>query len=96
MEVVAQCDLCGRGVPHTQYSNFDMNISYFFQRTHKRFSGNTCLSCMSKTFAQYEILTLLFTWFGIIGTIVGPYYLFVNLLEYLTNLTNFAKRRLTH
>jgi hypothetical protein len=48
---------------------------------------------MSKTFAVYEGLTLVGTWWGIIGMMLGPIYLVTNLIEYARGCFFFARPR---
>jgi hypothetical protein len=45
-------------------------------------SGNLCLSCMTNEFLSFELTTLFGTWWGIIGCVLGPFFLLHNLAEY--------------
>jgi hypothetical protein len=44
-------------------------------------------------FSAFELRTLFGTWWGFIGCIVGPYFLFDNLVEYLAASYRFALKR---
>jgi hypothetical protein len=70
--------------------SFKENISYFFERRYRKLSGNLCFSCTTKTFATFELRTLFGTWWGLIGCVVGPYYIFHNLVEYAEAAFHFA------
>jgi hypothetical protein len=83
-----QCERCGR-TGYTQLVLFKENISYFFARRHREFSGHLCFSCATKTFAAFEFRTLVGTWWGIIGFFVGPFYILHNLMEYLSATFHF-------
>jgi hypothetical protein len=50
-----------------------------------------CLPCATKTFFSYQIPTLCFTWFGIIGAIIGPFFILNNFFEYGTALVLFGR-----
>ena len=83
------CKVCGR-IRHTRTVSFSENMSFFFVRYHREFCGSACFSCMSKTFAIYELRTLLCTWWGIIGFVSGPFILVGNLFQYLRGSFYFA------
>ena len=74
----------------TRYVLLNENISYFVARRERTLSGFLCFSCMSKRFAEFEMNTLFFTWWGIVGVFVGPAYLLGNLIEFLKNSYHFA------
>ena len=76
------CDLCGRNKP-TAFVIFKKNQSIIFVRYYRETVGNLCLTCTTKRFLEYEFITLFCTWWGIIGTLLGPIYLFHNFVEYL-------------
>jgi hypothetical protein len=86
------CKVCGRS-RMTQWADFQENVSYFIARQERNFAGFVCFPCMSMTFAEFEIRTLLFTWWGIIGLMVGPIYLLVNLGEYMHLSYRFLKAK---
>jgi len=71
---------------------FEENISYFFERRYRKFSGNLCFACTTKTFAAFELRTLFGTWWGIIGFFLGPLYILHNLIEYAVATFHFAKK----
>lgn len=77
------CDLCG-GITATAHVTFKQNVSYFFRRQEKEFSGRVCFGCMTAKFVKSESVTLLGTWWGIIGCLLGPVFILMNLLEYLS------------
>jgi hypothetical protein len=70
--------------------SFKANISYLFRRQEKEISGSLCSSCATRTFAAFELQTLVGTWWGIIGCIVGPICLLHNITEYVVALLGFA------
>ena len=86
---VRRCKVCERE-RKTRYALFNENISYFFARRVRTLSGFMCFRCMSKKFAEFELKTLLFTWWGLIGFFVGPAYLLENLGEYIKNCYHFV------
>ena len=69
---------------------FIENVSYFYQRSERRFEGHVCFPCMAMTFVVYEARTLLFTWWGFIGMLLGPGYLLWNLYEFLGRSYRFV------
>lgn len=76
-----RCKICGQGTDATDVY-FKQNISYFFERREKTFCGCACFSCMTKMFLKFSLTTLLLTWFGIIGSCLGPCYIVGNVYEY--------------
>lgn len=77
-----KCDVCGQ--PRvTALVTFKQNVSFFFRRLERKFSGHACLGCMTATFVSYEAATLVGTWWGFIGIILGPFYILGNLFEFL-------------
>lgn len=86
---IRRCKVCERE-RRTRYALFNENISYFFARRVRTLSGFMCFRCMTKKFAEFELKTLLFTWWGLIGFFVGPAYLLENLGEYIKNGYHFV------
>jgi len=87
---ISKCSRCGR-TAYTQDLNFKQNVSYFFGRTERQFSGDLCFACASRTFARAELTTLFLTWWGIIGFWqLGPLYIAHNLVEYGIATFHFA------
>ncbi len=86
------CKICGRTAA-TQLVFFKENISYFVGRSERTFCGYACFGCVTKTFAAFELRTLLGTWWGVIGVLVGPPYLVSNIAEYAKSGWRFARRR---
>lgn len=72
---------------------FHENISYFFQRQERLVDGFLCFRCTSTVFASFTTGTLLGTWWGVIGMLVGPVYLAKNIGWFLFNLGRFAWAR---
>ncbi len=88
--VVKECQLCGQMKPTLQVS-FDKNISYFYERRTEHFIRFVCHRCMTSTFVSYELTTLLYTWWGIIGMFLGPPFLLGNLYEFVRHSVSFAR-----
>src|SRR5215831_6951134 len=86
---ISKCSRCGR-TGYTQHLVFKQNVSYFFGRKERQFSGDLCFSCASITFARVEFTTLLGTWWGIIGFWLGPLYVLHNLVEYIIATFHFV------
>ena len=86
------CKVCGCEKP-TRWILFTENISYLVARRERTFSGFVCFPCMGKRFVEFELKTLLFTWWGIIGLFLGPAYLLANLTEYIKNAYGFIRDR---
>lgn len=74
----------------SRYSEFRENISYIFRRQEKDYCGYLCFRCMTLTYAEHTIKTLLFTWFGVIGIVLGPIYIIGNTYTYLKNSLRFV------
>src|SRR5260221_5746194 len=78
-----KCDRCGR-TKITSLVTYKENISYFFRRQEREFSGRVCFGCMTLKFVEFELVTLVGTWWGIIGFLLGPVFILMNLLEYIS------------
>ena len=87
---ISKCSRCGR-TKYTQHLVFKQNVSYFFARKERQFSGDLCFSCASRTFASVELTTLFLTWWGIIGFWLGPLYIVHNLVEYIIATFRFVR-----
>jgi len=87
---ISKCSRCGR-TEHTQHLVFKQNVSYFFARKERQFSGDLCFSCASRMFARAELTTLFGTWWGIIGYWLGPLYIVHNLVEYIIATFRFVR-----
>jgi len=87
---ISKCSRCGR-TKYTQHAVFKQNVSYFFGRKERQFSGDLCFSCASRTFARVELTTLFGTWWGIIGYWLGPLYIVHNLVEYIIATFRFVR-----
>ena len=68
-------------------------MSWFIRRSYSEFSGALCAGCTTGTFFAFELTTLVCTWWGMIGSIVGPFYLLHNMLEYVTAMIGFIFKR---
>jgi hypothetical protein len=80
--IFRKCDRCGRAKTIALVT-FKENVSYFFQRRQKEFSVWLCFGCMSRTFVRFEVFTILWTWYGIIGCVLGPVFIVSNIDEYI-------------
>src|SRR5262245_15119392 len=87
---ISKCSRCGE-TEYTQHLIFKQNISYFFARRERQFSGDFCFSCASTTFANVELATLFGTWWAIIGFWIGPLYIVHNLVEYIVAVLRFVR-----
>jgi len=87
---ISKCSRCGR-TKYTQHLVFKQNVSYFFERKEREFSGELCFACASRTFASAELTTLFWTWWGIIGFWLGPLYILHNLEEYVIATFGFVR-----
>jgi len=80
---ISKCSRCGR-TEYTQHLVFKQNVSYFFARKERQFSGDLCFSCASRTFASLDVV-------GIIGFWRGPLYIVHNLVEYIIATFRFVR-----
>lgn len=85
------CDRC-HCIKATQLCFFKENISYFFERNERTFVGRLCFCCMTRIFCEFSLKTLIGTWWGIIGALLGPAILGSNMMEYVKNSYKFMKR----
>ena len=77
-----RCDNCGdrkKVLPST----FHYNVSYLFRRQERTIQGKYCLPCTSRLFLQFTGITLIGTWWGIIGMFVGPIYIIENIYHFV-------------
>jgi hypothetical protein len=89
---VRSCETCKRA-RRTELVTFRANVSLFFTRKETTISGYLCWICATKYFVGYELTTLVGTWWGIIGMLVGPVFLLQNILEYVTAMFLFVTKR---
>ena len=87
---VCRCDQCGRERP-VGLVTFKSNVSLLFTRRERQFPGRLCLACMTGKFFEFELTTAVGTWWGLIGCILGPWFLLHNLLEYGSGSFEVAK-----
>lgn len=85
---IRNCEACGAHGA-AQYCRLRENVSLFVVRWERTLEGYFCFSCCSTKFLLYEFKTLFFTWFGIIGILLGPFFLLGNLLSFGTACVNF-------
>jgi hypothetical protein len=69
------------------------NVSYFIGRRQFTLTEHLCWPCATKTFIGYELLTLVGTWWGLIGFIVGPFFLIDNIIQYVRASYCFAFKK---
>lgn len=79
------CQVCGVEAP-TKYVAFYQNIGALVMRFSKTAQGNMCKSCISSTFWQYTLTSLVLGWWGLISLIVNPYFIVNNVFRYLFSL----------
>jgi hypothetical protein len=87
------CVRCGCA-GSTAFVTFRQNVSYFFRRRQREFSGRVCLGCMTSEFLHAEFVTMIGTWWGIIGAILGPFFLLANLFDYLAGTFEILRDKL--
>lgn len=80
---ILRCAQCG-DVKITSFVMFKANVSLLFRRKERKFSGHLCFACMTRVFMSFELATLLGTWWGFIGFVIGPFFLLHNLFEYIS------------
>lgn len=85
------CERCHQK-KKTQWCFFKENISYFFERNERTFSGSICFGCMTKVFSEFTLKTLFGTWWGLIGACLGPAIIGSNIIEFLKLTFKFMKR----
>jgi hypothetical protein len=78
-----KCDVCGH-IKITALVTFKQNVSFFFRRQERMLSGQMCFGCMTEKFVSFELITLIGTWWGIIGCLLGPLFILTNLSEYVS------------
>ena len=89
-----RCVRCGEVRP-TALVTFKANVSLIFRRRQSEFCGYVCFSCMTKEFFSFEVTTLVGTWWGIIGCILGPYFIIINVCEYCAGSFVILRHMLT-
>src|SRR5258708_28125035 len=86
------CKVCGKA-KRVQVASFQQNISYFFGRRQRTFYGAVCFRCMNTTFLEFQGCTLVGTWWGMIGFVLGPIMLTMNVANYVKYSYRFARGR---
>lgn len=86
------CEKCGCATT-AKVVLFRQNISYLYERRETVFCGRACLRCMTTMFWKFTLTTMLLTWFGVMGMILGPLYIVINCTEYLSALVGLALQR---
>lgn len=89
---IRHCERC-KQIKVTSLVTFKSNVSFLFRRIERKLSGYLCLSCMTKEFLAFELPTLFGTWWGIIGAILGPFFIVHNLSEYIDGSLNIIRAK---
>ncbi|MDQ3194092.1 MAG: hypothetical protein M3P82_03730, partial [Bacteroidota bacterium] len=71
---ITMCDRCYKN-KKTFFARYFQNVSMLVKREEKIIDGNFCFPCNLILFAQFTGITVVGTWWGIIGTILGPFYI---------------------
>lgn len=87
-----RCECC-HARKNTLCCFFKENISYFFARNERTFSGFLCFGCMTRLFFEFTLKTLFGTWWGIVGALLGPAIIGNNIIEYAKNSLRFIKEK---
>ena len=85
-----QCDSCFQN-RFTRWASYDESMSFLFFHTERRFQGNFCFTCHTRIFTRFQASTLALTWWGFIGFLTGPVYLFTNTREYAKQCLAFGR-----
>jgi hypothetical protein len=89
---VGKCGRCGKQ-SITFRGEFHENISYFFERKERTVDAKLCFLCTAKVFGAFTGRTLLGTWWGFIGAMLGPIYIVSNVGWFFFNIFRFAYAR---
>jgi hypothetical protein len=89
---IRQCEQCGH-IKTTSFVTFKANVSLLFRRKERELSGHLCFSCMTRVFMSFQLATLLGTWWGFIGFLLGPLFILQNFVEYISGGLNIAIAR---
>jgi hypothetical protein len=86
------CRRCGqqRTIFRAQYHE---NIGYLFQRQERLVDDVLCFPCTAKVFGAFTGRTLIGTWWGMIGALVGPFYILSNIGWFVFNAFRFTVAR---
>lgn len=76
------CHACGKIAP-TKHVKFHYNIGVIIIRFPRSIEGEICKSCVHKYFWQYQTITVLLGWWGIISVFLNTYFVLHNLFTYL-------------
>lgn len=82
------CERCGKQ-DMVLPAIFHRNVSYIIRREEATSQGKFCFRCTTRLFFQFTGITLIGTWWGIIGSLVGPIYIVQNSFQYLKNCLGF-------
>lgn len=75
------CQSCKR-LTETKKVTFNQNIGMLIRRYHRTVEGYLCGECIEKYFWEFTGKTLILGWWGMISSIVTPFYLLGNLGQY--------------
>jgi hypothetical protein len=89
----ARSAFCGKcfQVKQTQHCCFRQNVSFLIARRQKKFSGDLCQRCMGRMFRQFTLNTVVGTWWGVIGAILGPVIILGNIFQYAKGTYRFIR-----
>ena len=85
---ILRCAQCG-DVKITSFVMFKANVSLLFRRKERKFSGHLCFACMTRVFMSFELATLLGTWWGFIGFVIGPFFFYITCLSIFLAMSIF-------
>ncbi|HEU4752716.1 MAG TPA: SPFH domain-containing protein [Armatimonadota bacterium] len=76
---LAPCAGCGRSDRSRAFAIFRWTVSLFYIRFHGQRGGNFCIPCGLPVCLGYTALALVMGWWGIIGLVLTPVFLAMNL-----------------
>jgi hypothetical protein len=86
---IGTCGRCGRQRVIFR-GQFRENMSFGFHRQERAIDAKLCFPCTAKVFGAFTGRTLLGTWFGVIGALLGPVYIVSNVGWFSFNILRFA------
>ena len=89
--VIDVCDRC-RVVRSVGGFRFLMNIGFVVGRFEKHSAGLMCRSCVSKTFCQFTLATLILGWWSVTSLFIAPAFVFGNIGELIKARGLLGKR----
>lgn len=82
------CNHCGQ-YRTAFHGKFYENRSYCNYREERTVDAKLCFYCTAKVFGLFTSLTLIGTWWGFYGTILGPFYILSNIGWFFFNVIRF-------